>query len=160
MSGPGWVVAPKTETMKQNCCGTVRVHLENSACGLVLITSSDGHCRVLSHACFFEGVTEKEIRVLFSFSQISWDSMKEKTYSTTASCLISQCFPVFQAEYLVFASIHSTLFRKRVFSDHTQQIANLSNEAGIEEHVLKCIPGNVVQGNYSICWQIVSLVEK
>lgn len=96
---------------------------------------------------FFRGLTEKKVRVSFSLSD-RLDSMKEKK-PNLYYCLmyvISQCFPVLQAEYLVFSSIHSSTSKKRVFPDHTQHIANLSNEARIEKHVLKSIPENVVVG--------------
>lgn len=61
--------------------------------------------------------------------------------------LTSRSFPVFQAEHLVFASIHSTHYKERVLPDHVQQIANLSNKARREKHVLKSIE----LGNYSVC---------
>lgn len=63
--------------MKLNYCGSVRGHLENSELNL------------MGGAGFFQLLVfhfkEKEIQVLFSFSQVSWDSMKEKSHSTTAS---------------------------------------------------------------------------
>lgn len=87
---------------------------------------------------------------MFSFSQISWDEGK-KPLRYCLMDLISQCFAVFQAEHLVFASIQIHPLQRRLFLDHTQLIANASNEVIIVKHILKSIPKNVVLGNYTIC---------